>query len=107
MMDNSNKVLIVMPSSTSGGAERTLYNLIKGLGSVCPVLLTQRDLFEFSKPLNRHIGRCKTLNLTGGGETFLYPHHNPGSLNDRHRTDIIIKIITILLIDNFIFFGCF
>jgi len=46
------KVLIVLPSSTPGGAERTTYNLIKGLKSIGPLLLTQKGLHDFYKPLN-------------------------------------------------------
>jgi glycosyltransferase involved in cell wall biosynthesis len=46
------KVLIVLPSSTLGGAERTTYNLIKGLKNITPVLFVQKGLQDLYKSLN-------------------------------------------------------
>jgi glycosyltransferase involved in cell wall biosynthesis len=49
------KVLIVLPSSTPGGAERTTYNLIKGLDIITPVLFIQKELQDLYKTLNPKI----------------------------------------------------
>ncbi len=56
------KILFVLPANTFGGAERVTLNVIKGIQSFEPILLTQEQMNKFYSPLGIKIYNFESYN---------------------------------------------